>query len=317
MNLPEYINKITQLQQAGYYTKDTLPNLGYGMLDVCNQLAPLPADMWKPARLIPASPSSVEKMATCPRQFDAAYVGHDVQKIEFKQHLAVIRGEVLHTACETWLKGDTNGIRDFWMHVKNHILARSKTERECPFEFGEMRYDIPAIEWLGAELDKLLAFSNKLVVKLVLEQSVGWNDQRPDGAWKTRKVGAKSDIIIPMSKNHWLYIDLKTGKVYDKPFQLELTAFIQFSLHPELTRFTTQYLYADQQTKVVYEYHRDKPYAIKHNPEGLMVQPLEYPQLMPNYWRNQATRSFPPQKSGLCGGWCQVTGCSFNGEYGK
>jgi hypothetical protein len=96
-------------------------------------------------------------------------------------------------------------------------------------------------------------------------------------------------------------VDYKTGKPHEKFEQLMLNALWVFQAHPGIERVEVEYYWTKTMTTSSREYKRsDVP--------GLWRKFL--PDLK-QYKEAFKTDTWQPRQSGLCNGWCPVTGCEF------
>ena len=281
-----------------------------GFVELNDHLAPHPKII---RGVIPASPSSADSMATCPRQFDARYIGLTVQKLEYVQNYHAVRGDTFHCAAENFMHGVDNDLPTLVEFEREVALKRFEwTEKQLAFKPGILEY------WDGVLTDFRSKFAPD---QLTIESKFGYNQHTGLKGWRGRAVGMKSDLIIRINGQQVIYIDYKTGgKVYDgdishKAFQLELTAQVLFKNDPNLKQISTQLWYIDHKTVVHYLFQRDLPFTLRIMDNGL-IRPgaLTYPEIMFNYWREQKERSFPANPNYLCQSYCDVRDCRHNGK---
>lgn len=96
-------------------------------------------------------------------------------------------------------------------------------------------------------------------------------------------------------------LDHKTGKRKEDTRQLKLSALMVFAHHPEVQVVRTGYFWMKEEAA-------DTETYVRAGAEKL------WEEFMPdlNRYRDAArTMTFSPRPSGLCNGWCPVTGCEF------
>lgn len=96
-------------------------------------------------------------------------------------------------------------------------------------------------------------------------------------------------------------LDHKTGKMRPGSRQLKLSALMVFIHHPEVVRVKTGYFWLKERqlTKEVFSRLQESELW-----EGFLPT-------LQAYRRAFADEMFTPRPSGLCRGWCPVTGCEF------
>lgn len=102
-----------------------------------------------------------------------------------------------------------------------------------------------------------------------------------------------------MRDDHALIVDYKTGKPHNKFAQLKANALWVFHSHPEIMAVKVMYYWTKTRTTSEETYRRTDVPAL-------------WQEFLPNlrqYKEAFKTDTWQPRPSGLCNGWCPVTGC--------
>lgn len=110
--------------------------------------------------------------------------------------------------------------------------------------------------------------------------------------------------VIDYGKINGAYAQLydhKTGKVHSKFDQLKLFALYTFAAYPEVEEVRAEYYWTQTKSTSGQSYTRD-------------MIPQLWAQFVPalkQYAEAYRTNTWQPRPSGLCNGWCPVTGCEY------
>lgn len=98
-----------------------------------------------------------------------------------------------------------------------------------------------------------------------------------------------------------MLVDYKTGKPHTKFQQLKLFALYTFIQNPQLESVSVVYYWTTTRTETGKDYTRD------------MIPQMwsEFVPSLKQYAEAFKTDTWQPRQSGLCNGWCPVTGCEF------
>ncbi|ETD72786.1 hypothetical protein V757_02280 [Pelistega indica] len=157
------------------------------------------------SKFIPITPTSLNTMKTCPKQFEAKYI---TKEVEFKETPATIWGNEVHKAMELNLKDNT------------------------PLP-PTMAFLLPWVERFKATDGELYSET-----KLAVDSHNNPTD------WYNRYLGGIVDVMIVNKEKGTAFIgDLKTGKY--KPDETQLTILIKcaFATFPEVTKINASLFY--------------------------------------------------------------------------
>ena len=266
-------------------------------MDRILKLSPIPSIKWlRHYGYHPASPSSVEKLVnTCPRQFDATYVGKHVKRIEFKDTVHTVEGKEVHRIAEEFMLNGTP-IPQKWLD-------------ELP-NFQE------TMDSYVRELDGAQAFSPEIKLSANSDGMALWDDST---------VRCIADINIDVSTTHRVVSDYKTNSPYNakgkyrspyvKLFQIELIALLSFIENPQLQTLEARFEFLRYGLRYSYFFDRNKWTYVARNGKGKeSVKDFLYPDMMNRYWAEQVSGAFRPRKGYLCESWCDVKDCEHHGE---
>jgi ATP-dependent exoDNAse (exonuclease V) beta subunit len=147
-------------------------------------------------------------------------------------------------------------------------------------------------------LNKLMAMEGKLTVeeKIALNLAGTPCEFFGDSVWFRGVI----DVKIVNKNRAWI-VDHKTGKQHTKFGQLRLFALHTFVAHPEVDQVWAEYYWTQTMSRTNEMYFRDE---IEKMWAAFIPDLKQYAQA----FREEV---WQPRQSGLCNGWCPVTGCEF------
>lgn len=110
--------------------------------------------------------------------------------------------------------------------------------------------------------------------------------------------------VVKVHEDRALALDWKTGKYRDGDDQLKLQSNVMFSVMPHV-----------QKIGVIYAWIKDKRTTVRTFERKDV--PAVWQEFLPRVKRMELaheTKDYPPKPSGLCGKWCNVMSCEFNGR---
>lgn len=217
-------------------------------------------------KIIPITPTSLNTMMTCPRQFEAKYV---TKEVKFQETAATIWGNRLHKAMEDNIKRGT-AFSDEAMSLK---------------------------PWVDAFKAKAQAEN----AQLLSETKLAIDPEGNPTSWRDRYIGGIADVVILGEKQAFIG-DLKTGKKRDDPTQLTILAKCLYATYPKIERINAALFYPH-----LPDFIRFTTKRTTFDDTTLMAQIKEYIRIQEEY-------DYKPKPSGLCGKWCDVVSCQFNGR---
>ena len=232
---------------------------------------------------IPYTPTNLDKFKTCPRQYKASYINHDMPYFQSPQ---AERGDKIHKALEAYLlaKGD---------------------------------YELPEYA-IGAKatLDYLLE-----TYEVAPEVALGVTTEFEPCGWKDPNVWfrGKADVVLRRKDNpeHVGVLDWKTGKPqsesdvkkYGNKFEVqsELLAIVAAKTY-NASAVTTLFVMIDHGVVKANTYFFTDNQAIvqAHAPLFSLMGKIE---------KATQTNVFPPRPNGLCASYCGLTKCQHNGNF--
>lgn len=157
---------------------------------------------------------------------------------------------------------------------------------------------------LPADLAPHQSFLDALVRKggnLVPEGSIAFDKDRNPVNFFDRKAYFRGKIDVSAVRSPIaIVLDWKTGKVKDDVKQLVRYALLTLAKYPEVEEVRSSYVWF-QEKKL------SKPVIITRGTADEHYQQLDAD--IENVEHAIEVDAFPPKPSGLCYGWCQVTGC--------
>jgi hypothetical protein len=221
-------------------------------------------------------------------QFSGKY-GVTMEKIQQKPTEATDYGNLVHTACEDYLKQNKSISQKFKneMHGLLHKLNYVLKHRGFHTDYIEQRLSI---------------------------NETGKCD------WKDRTIGVIADVLLHPAPCLAIYKDWKTaattnwaGKYKTPkhiPVQMELTALTMFIQNPGLKVIigTLEYLRHDQRITYIFKRNEDKYQYVDHTGKVFTVD-YKIDKQLTDYWRIQSEGDYYFKPSGLCNGWCDVVMC--------
>ena len=236
--------------------------------------------------LPPQTHSSLAVFDLCPRQYDAKY---RTKSVKFQQSYEGEWGDLAHKSLEAQLKAGGNypypdrihkdtgqNIRDYqW--VGQVLLQRAKDRGG---------YVLP---------------ERKFAVGYDRETSDYWDKS----SWLRGMIDVT--IIYPERREAEVY-DLKTGKKKDDSLQVDLYSVSAMLDYGNVDTVKAGYIWA----KLPPNKAIDKPKAYTRDD----IQPIlnTFAAKTADVRHAWETGVFPPRPNGLCGRWCDVTGCEYNGR---
>jgi hypothetical protein len=138
---------------------------------------------------------------------------------------------------------------------------------------------------------------------LLVEQEYALNTKVQPCGWKDPAVWCRGivDVLIISPDGSAYVIDHKTGKVKPDSQQLKLFALLVFAHHPDVHTCYTEFSWLAFGTKTTECYTRAREADL-------------WQEFLPDLNRYRVAfkhEVFNPRQSGLCNGWCPVTGCEF------
>lgn len=227
------------------------------------------------AEIIPISPSLLNTWLTCPRQYEAKYI---TKEVVFKSSEAAAFGDRVHKSIELYL---TTG------------APLSEEAAIC----GD------AVEWVKAqgEIEGV-----DLHVEMRLANTAPWADTpHAKSQWRGRGYGGIADVVLNDHNNRrTLLIDWKTGKrAKDDPTQAQLLALCAAARSDMYRDIRTMWVFVKPGKVVYHKLDMRTMHAVKETEA--------------NMWRHRdavLAGDFPATPNGLCGKWCDVLSCPFNGR---
>ena len=266
-------------------------------IDVVFEMSPLPHIRWlREYGVHPASPSSVDKLVkTCPKQFDATYVGKHVNRIKFKDTIHTTEGKDIHTNAE-----------EFILHEKP---IDQKWLVELP------RFQQTLDEYCR-DIDKAQAFSPEIKLSA---NSAGMS------IWEDATVRCIADLNLDMTDTHRIITDWKSNGAVrpdggyrsptPKPFQIEMIGLLSFLENPNLQTVEARFEFLRHGLRYSYLFDRSKWTYIMINGKGKETEKdFTFPHMMNQYWDLQMSGQFRARQGFLCEKWCDVTDCDFQGK---
>lgn len=190
-------------------------------------------------------------------------------------------------------------------------IAKSVTEPETPEMIWGTRvhkaFELRQLKGtkLPEELEEHEPFMKQLKALPGLmwaEQKVGLNRQAETCEFFAKDVWCR--LVIDYKKVHRssaLIVDYKTGKPHSKFKQLKLFALHTFAEHPDVDDVNVLYYWTKTKTTSGEKYNREQI-------------PMLWASFVPDlkqYMQAFKEDVWQPRPSGLCYGWCPVTGCEF------
>lgn len=197
---------------------------------------------------------------------------------------------------------DTKGEAAMWGDTLHKLAAQRLGEKQ-PLEQSVAETLEPWCE----RIERIQKAGGHLYVeqKLALAedfQPTSWFGKFPRAAW-CRYIG---DVVaISPSGREAVGWDWKTGNVKEDSVQLALGAAFIFAHHPNVQKVRTEFIWLKHDCSTREDFVRDD-------------LPQIWATLLPRV--NQVkhaheTNEFPAKKNGLCGKWCPVKSCQYNGGY--
>lgn len=154
-------------------------------------------------KFIPITPSTLNVMTTCPRQFEAKYV---TKEVEFKESEQIIWGNKVHKAFE------------------NRIALKT----ELPEEMEALEPWAQSFEALGG--------------KIMAEVNLAITEDGQPTSWRDRYMGARADLVVIKGDVAFVG-DLKTGKLRKEDTQLNILTTCLYGVHPQVKQITAALFY--------------------------------------------------------------------------
>lgn len=165
---------------------------------------------------------------------------------------------------------------------------------------------------LGGELPENLEnyreYADKIKARaeagtMLVEQQLALNTKMQPCDWLAEDAWCRGivDVLILFPTGAATVIDHKTGKVKAESKQLKLFALLVFAHYPSVAYCNTEFSWLAHDQVTIEGYHREREAAL-------------WQEFLPDLtrWREAHKKEvFNPRQSGLCFGWCPVTGCEF------
>lgn len=251
-----------------------------------------PQEFFKQKGIIPASPTSVLGMDTCPMKFNGSY-GITIPKVPYQQNSAAIKGQRMHEAAEDFLK------------MGMPLSPAAQTE-------------YPTLQ------HRLDTYRNHPDFNPVLVEASLQVNQEGACEWRDRAMGVKSDLLMNIFDGKGLfYMDWKTQGTHDYKgrvkhpkldiIQTEMTAITAFMADPklEIAIVVIEFVCHGKQIKAHFSRNKDT-YTVQSYDGTITENNFTLPDQLRRYWHIQRTKQFAPKPGGLCNGWCEVTVCPHN-----
>jgi hypothetical protein len=234
----------------------------------------------------PQTHSSLAVFDLCPRQYDAKY---RTKSVKFQQSYEGEWGDAAHKALESYIK--TSGKYEY----------PDQTHRDT----GQNLRDYL---WVGQSLLQRAKDRGGYVLP-ERKFAVGY-DRDTDDYWnKSTWLRGMIDvtIIYPGRREAEVY-DLKTGKKKDDSLQVDLYSVSAMLDYSNVDTVKAGYIWAKlSPNKAI-----DKPkYYTRDDIQPILNTFAAKTSDVRHAW---ATGVFPPKPNGLCGKWCDVLSCEFNGR---
>lgn len=227
---------------------------------------------------LPWSHSAMSDFLNCPKQYYHKRVAKDVQDTQGE---AALWGDRVH--------------KFFEYHI---LLATGQTPE------GDDVLDILAETHYSFKsylpyLEAVLAIPRDIILP-ERQYAIG-KDLKPCD-WFDKEVWCRGIIDVLLTKGDRAYaLDWKTGKRKPGSKQLKLFALLVFLHHPEVNSVKTGFVWLKEGASDYETYTRDQEAEL-------------WQEFIPDLARyNAAFKAdmWTPRKSGLCKGWCPVSGCEF------
>ena len=230
----------------------------------------------KMAKLFRITPTSLNTMITCPRQFEAKYI---TREVKFQQTEATIFGTLVHESIEAHLRHGTPLV-------------------------PEAEFCAPFVEWV-----KRLAAAPgaELLIEHKMGNAAPWDPNNPHAprSWKDAGYGGIADVVvIDHAAKRVFIIDWKTGKkAKDDPTQAHILAMCAASQPGWYRDVTTHWVFVKPQQVVSHRFNMQT------------LHPVHATEVALWNWRDAVVKNeFQPTPNGLCKQWCDVVSCPFNGR---
>jgi hypothetical protein len=168
---------------------------------------------------------------------------------------------------------------------------------------GEAPLD-PELEPYRAYLDKIAAGSGTMHV----EKQLAVNRGLTPCAWEAPDVWLRGIVdVLHVDGTRARVLDHKTGKPKPQSLQLKLFALLVFLHYPEVKEVKTGYFWLKTKETTIESYSRIDMLDLWN----------EFLPDLKQYKQAFDTDTWTPRPSGLCRGWCPVTGCEFHRPFPK
>lgn len=226
---------------------------------------------------LPWSHSSLTDFLTCPKAYYHKRIAKDVDE---GSNDAARAGDFVHKAFEQYLKHGTALPSEYPEDIRDWPQGIHPPARYVDY------------------LDALRGSSGRMYV----ERKYGLTKALKPCAFHAPDVWCRGILdVLHVNGEQARVLDHKTGKRKQDGWQLKLAALLVFAHHPEVQRVKTGYMWLKDEVLDPMEYSREQ--------EGFIWQ--EFLPRLTQYKVAFEAEVFVPRPSGLCNGWCPVTGCEF------
>ncbi len=233
-------------------------------------------------RPLPWSHSAMSDFLNCPKQYYHKRVAKDVQD---SQGEAALWGDQVHKFFEASIlqfNGDTPAADEIWATLRLQGMDPDES----------FKVYVPYLE-------SVLALPRDVILP-ERQYAIG-KDLKPCD-WFDKEVWCRGIIDVLILKGDKAYaLDWKTGKRKEGSKQLRLFALMVFLHHPEIQSVKTGFVWLKEGLSDYETFYRREEADLWQSFVGDLAK------------YNAAFKAdvWTPRKSGLCRGWCPVTGCEF------
>jgi len=244
------------------------------------------------------SHSALNDYLTCPKQFFHKRVAKDCRE---EQGEAALWGDRVHKFFEMRINAMTGRIDEAMA-----VLSELTGEEVAVYAADPAKLQL-AMKALSEEFKIYTRFLKPLAAlpattQLFAEREYAINRSLQPCEWFGEGVWCRGIIdVLTLDGTHANALDWKTGKRKPNSKQLKLFALLVFIHHPEVMTCDTEFVWLATNEKDEASFHRRQ--------EAELWQ--EFLPELSQYQRAFKLEQWPPKPSGLCHGWCPVTGCEY------
>ena len=166
---------------------------------------------------------------------------------------------------------------------------------------NRLRDGTPLPEKLADHVEYMERLANE-PGKHYVEQKVALNKQGAACSFFDKDVWSRGVIdFMAISGNYALIVDHKTGKMKSDSKQLKLFAIYTMHTYPQVNNVDTRYYWTQHKQATGAQYSRHQLPALWQ----------DFLPSLRQYKEAFETDTWQPRQSGLCAGWCAVTGCEY------